>query len=139
MNLKELLIKHEGLRLDLYQCPAGFWTIGVGRNLEANGISEDEAMLLLQNDINRCEASITQLDSFSGFWPALTEARQAVLISMAFNLGMAGLLRFKKMIAALQALDFQQAAEEMLDSQWATQVGQRAVELSSMMETGDWI
>lgn len=139
MNLKELLIKHEGMKLDLYQCPAGFWTIGVGRNLEANGISVDEALLLLQNDINRCEASITGLDSFSGFWPALTEARQAVLISMAFNLGMGGLLRFKKMIAALQALDFQQAAEEMLDSQWATQVGQRAVELSSMMETGDWI
>jgi len=53
-KLTDQLIKHEGLRLKPYHCPAGKLTIGVGRNLEDKGITEEEAVMLLENDIQEC-------------------------------------------------------------------------------------
>src|SRR5438445_13699341 len=112
---------------------AGNITVGVGRNLTANGISEEEAAFLLDNDINKalefCQASI---DCFG----ALDNARQNVLVEMAFNLGGEGLAKFTKMLAALEKRDFSAAADEMLASAWAKQVGQRAVDLAEAMQIG---
>jgi lysozyme len=59
------------------------------------------------------------------------------MINMAFNLGFAGMMKFKKMIAAIEKKDFEQAATEMLNSRWADQVGERADRLAKMMFTGD--
>ena len=53
-KLANQLIKHEGLRLTPYRCPAGRLTIGIGRNLEDKGITEKEAVMLLKNDIQEC-------------------------------------------------------------------------------------
>ena len=61
MNIKDFIIKHEGLKLKPYICPAGKITIGVGRNIEDNGISEDEAMYLLNNDIKRCKTELMEI------------------------------------------------------------------------------
>lgn len=128
--LKAMLVKHEGLKLKPYKCTAGKLTIGVGRNLDDVGISEDEARDLLDNDINRLHAAIPAVIPCFG---SLDEARQHVLLDMAFNLGLSGLGKFAKFRAALEARDFEGAAREMLASAWAGQVGERAQTLAKMM------
>lgn len=133
-KLKQLLIAHEGLRLKPYRDTVGILTIGVGRNLEASGITEKEAMFLLDNDIARVVGYCRE--AFPWF-NGLCDTRQNVVCSMVFNLGAAGFSKFQKMIAAIERKDFEAAANEMLCSRWSGQVGARATELSEMMRSGD--
>lgn len=130
-NLTELLILHEGLRLKPYKCAAGKLTIGIGRNIEDVGITDEEAFFLLKNDIDRVEWEIKTRFSF---YQNLSGTRKIVLLDMCFNLGIYRFKRFKKMIAALYAGNYDKAALEMLDSNWAKQVGTRATRLSNMMK-----
>jgi len=130
MNIKEFLIKHEGLKLKPYTCPAGKLTIGVGRNIEDNGISEDEAMILLENDIKRCEAEL--VDIFTEFYTYPENVRIA-LIDMIFNLGKTRFLKFKKMIQAIKDKDFLKASKEARNSRWCKQVGTRCDDVVEMM------
>lgn len=130
-NVKRQLIRYEGLKLQVYKCPAGYQTIGVGRNLESKGISEKEAMVLLDNDI--AEFTFALEETYDWF-EDLSENRQAVIINMAFNLGMSGFGKFKNMISAIENSDWEEAASQMMDSKWATQVGRRAEELSEAMK-----
>lgn len=124
---------HEGERLKPYRCTAGKLTIGVGRNLDDRGITAEESSYLLANDITREERAL--LNALP--WVAqLDEVRQRVLLDMVFNMGLGGLLQFKNTLATIKAGDYQRAASMMLDSSWATQVGQRAERLSRMMATG---
>ena len=133
-RLQDMLIRHEGLRLKPYKCPAGHLTIGVGRNLEANGISEREAMTLLENDINWAAACAASFDWF----PGLSGPRQAAIIDMVFNLGPDRFRGFRRMIGALARGDYAEAAREAMDSKWATQVGARAVRVTGMIRSGEW-
>ncbi|MEY3929208.1 MAG: hypothetical protein RLZZ516_918 [Cyanobacteriota bacterium] len=124
---------HEGERLKPYRCTAGKLTIGIGRNLEDRGITREESAYLLANDIAAEERELLRALP----WVAtLDEVRQRVLLDMAFNMGIVGLLAFKRTLATVQAGDYQAAATMMLDSKWAKQVGQRAERLSRMMATG---
>ena len=132
-SIEDQLILHEGLRLKPYRCTAGKLTIGVGRNLEDKGISHDEAMLLLRNDIAEVTVQLEQFDWFRALGPV----RRKVLIDMCFNLGMAGLLGFQKMIEALKQGDYEAAADEMVYSRWYRQVGERGRRLERMMRTGE--
>jgi len=132
-SIEDQLILHEGLRLKPYRCTAGKLTIGVGRNLEDKGISHDEAMLLLRNDIAEVTAQLERFDWFRALGPI----RRKVLIDMCFNLGMAGLLGFQKMIEALKQGDYEAAADEMVYSRWYRQVGERGRRLERMMRTGE--
>ena len=127
------LKRHEGVRLDLYKCTAGANKIGYGRNLDANGISQDEADLMLNNDIEKFKKAVRENIDFFG---KLNKARQWVLINMAFNMGIQGLLKFKNTMAAIENGNYKGAADQMLLSKWAAQVKSRAVELSKQMETG---
>lgn len=155
------MILHEGLRLEPYICPAGYWTIGVGRNLESKGltsteqkfifgrddyskqeviellkkrgISKVEALFLLTNDISEC---IKDLKRFAWF-DQLDDIRAKVVIDMRFNLGAGSFRQFKRMIAALAAGDYTAAAAEMANSKWYHQVGARARRLVEMMRTGE--
>lgn len=129
-KLENLLIKHEGLRLKPYKCPADKLTIGVGRNIEDNGITKDEAMYILRGDMATIAAEL--LHAFPWI-DALSVTRQDALINMAFNLGMPRFKKFKKMLAALEIGDWQRSREEMLNSKWARQVGARASELAFMI------
>ncbi len=132
-KLIRLLITHEGLRLKPYRDTRGKLTIGVGRNLDDVGITEEEALYLLKNDIKRV---LDFLKERLPYWNGLTETRKMALVDMCFNLGPGGFLSFKKMLAALERGDYEQAAREMLDSRWARQVGRRAEELAEMMREG---
>lgn len=135
MTLQEQLIRDEGLRLKPYRDTVGKLTIGVGRNLEDVGISHEEAMLLLDHDIARAEAEVNAHLPWSR---QLGEPRRAVLVNMAFNLGIGGLLQFRRALAAMQRGDYDLAAREMLDSKWAEQVGARATRLARQMREGEW-
>ena len=126
MNKTAKYIKaNEGLRLKPYRCTADKLTIGYGRNLEDVGITVEEAEFMLETDIAQ---AIKDLDNVFGFKPfdALSDNRQLVLVDMMFNLGATRFRRFKKMIRAIKAGDFKQAARELLDSQYAKQVPRRA-------------
>ena len=130
-QLQRQLVVHEGLKLTPYQCTAGKLTIGVGRNIEDLGITEQEAMMLLDNDIERVRH---ELQSNFSWFSGLTEARKNVLIDMCFNLGISRLKGFKNALAAMESGSWDVAAKEMLSSRWADQVGQRATRLADAME-----
>lgn len=124
---------HEGERLKPYRDTVGKLTIGIGRNLDDRGITAEESAMLLANDIAAEERELLHALP----WVAtLDEVRQRVLVDMAFNLGLAGLLTFENTLAAIRAGEYQRAATLMLQSRWAEQVGQRAERLSRMMATG---
>ncbi len=161
-TIEAQLVLHEGLRTDLYHCPGGYLTIGVGRNLEARGlseaeqahmfgetglgneeiierfkaegISEDHALYLLANDIAICKNDLQE--NFAWF-DKLDPVRQKVVIDMRFNLGPAGFREFRRMIKALEAHDYSKAAAEMRDSRWYHQVNVRSRRLVKMMITGE--
>ena len=127
------LTRDEGLRLKPYKCTAGKTTIGVGRNLDDVGISPDEAEILLRNDIARAEEG---LDVALPWWRTLDPVRQRVMVNMAFNLGIAGLLGFKNTVELIRCGEYLDAAQHMLASKWARQVGPRALRLATMMRDG---
>lgn len=131
-NIYEQLIMHEGMKLEPYEDTVGKLTIGVGRNLEDKGITEEEAKELLKNDVLEITKKLERYDWFY----KLDRVRQKVIIDMAFNLGINGLLSFKNMIAAINKEDYEKASEEMINSKWATQVKTRADRLARMMKSG---
>ena len=133
MKLLDLIKRHEGLRLTPYRCLAKKLTIGYGLNLDA-GITEEEAEYLLKNRVTQITVKLQQLD----FWMDLSGVRRAILTDMAYNLGISGLYKFKRMLAAIKAEDFKAAAEEMEDSPWFKQVGVRAQRLQRMMINDIW-
>lgn len=128
------LRRHEGVRLRPYTCSAGKLTIGVGRNLDDRGITQEEATVMLMHDVVDCRVELKKRPVFR----TLDGVRQSVLVNMAFNLGVQGLDGFTNMWGALAEDDYSRAGDEMLDSKWAQQVGQRAVELADQMRTGEW-
>jgi lysozyme len=132
-TLTQELMRDEGVKLKPYRCTAGKLTIGVGRNIEDNGISNEEAAFMLKADIKNCERD---LDILLPGWKNFSDTRQRVLLNMVFNMGRARLSGFKKFLACLKMNDFTGAADQMMDSSWATQVGQRAVRLRDMMLRG---
>lgn len=134
-QLQKSLIKHEALKTKPYKCTADKLTIGVGRNLDDVGITEDEAIYLLKNDIDRC---VSDVGRNIPEWKKHNECRQNVLVELCFNIGINRMLGFKKMLAALQKNDYATAADEMQNSRWYKQVGQRAVTLCEMMRSGEF-
>jgi len=133
-RIKEQLVRHEGLRLKPYRCTSGKLTIGIGRNLDDSGISQTEAYVLMENDIKNCEKQL--LDEISEIYNGLDEVRKSVLLNMCFNLGIKGLMGFNNTLAFIAAGDWERAANGMLASKWAKQVGRRAIELSELMRKG---
>lgn len=153
--LIEQIKRHEGFSGTPYKCSRDKWTIGYGRCIETNPLSEIElaffgggrdfnkqpmteieADYLLANDLSmitiKLETNITS-------WHKLNDARRAVLVNMAFNVGVAGLFSFKNMISAVNDGYFNLAAKEMFDSKWRTDIGQeRFTELVLQMATGNF-
>lgn len=125
---------HEGVEHKPYKCTAGYLTIGVGRNIEERGLSDDEIDYILNNDVNIATDEL--VDTFD-WYSDLDDVRQRVVVDMVFNLGMPRFKQFKNMIAAIEAGDWMEASNQMMDSRWAQQVGLRASRLAEMMETGE--
>ena len=136
-KLLDLIKEHEGVVPHAYTDSRGYLTIGVGRLIDeklGGKLSDDEIDYLLTNDLNRCLEEAATYPWYAG----MNDARQAVIISMLFNLGKPNFDKFQNMQAALLVGDNGLASREMLKSRWANQVGKRANELSEMMESGGW-
>jgi len=145
-TLEQQLKFDEGLRLEKYKCTAGRWTIGYGHNLDAHPnwpkgekiadtITEEEAEHLLAYDIGNTIISLW------GRWPeiiSLDKARRDACINMAFQLGINGFLRFRKMKKALMNKDWELAHKEALDSNWSKQTPARARRVASQLLTGQY-
>ena len=132
-QLIEELKRDEGVVLTLYKCSAGKNTIGVGRNVDDRGITEDESDYLLSNDIDLC---VKELESTFTWFQTLSDTRQRVMVNMCFNLGLSRLMGFRKFLAAMEAGEWETAGVEMLDSKWARQVGPRSTRLRDLVLEG---
>ena len=138
-KLLDMLKRHEGVMYYVYDDHLGYATIGVGRCIEKNvglGLSHDEIEYLLQNDVKRC---IEELDSNFPWYRNLCEARRDAMINLCFNLGLPRLKKFIKALAAMEAGNYEEAAVEFLDSRWAKQVGSRALEVTHMIRSGEYV
>ena len=132
-KLKQMLTEHEGSRNKIYSDTNGIPHIGIGRNLD-EGISEDEISYLLENDIVRCMKECA--NAFS-FYSSLDSVRQDVLVMLVFNMGLPRTQGFKKMLSAMERGDMVEASEELVDSRWAVQVGEkRSSEMKNLLATG---
>ena len=124
----------EGREKKPYLCPADKITIGVGRNLQDKGLSDLEVDLLLDNDITDVLSVCVDLP----YWNHLNDARRIVVADMMFNLGERGFHTFKRFEDALLHEVYDEAAHEMVDSEWYRQTGRRAKKLVKAMRTGTW-
>jgi lysozyme len=132
------LRRDEGEVLHAYKDSLGYWTIGVGRLIDparGGGISKVESAILLMNDI---ESKTRELQTKLPWSGALSPARQGVLLNMAFQLGVNGLLGFRNTLLMVEQGEYEKAAAAMLQSNWAQQTPERAHRLSEQMRTGAW-
>lgn len=138
-DITEQLRRDEGEKLQLYKDHLGYLTIGIGRLLDprkGGGISKEESAMLFRNDVVK-----KQQELYKKFpWAQnLSDARQGVLLNMAFQMGIEGLSEFKNTLAMIKAGDYATAAAGMLNSKWAKkQTPERALRLSKQMETDTW-
>ena len=132
LQMLEELKRDEGFKDKVYMCTAGKLTIGYGHNLEDNPISPEVAERILSTDT---VGALEQCEQFNWFH-TLDPVRQRVIVNMVFNIGFNGVSKFQKMIEAIIVGDYEIAAEEMIDSLWYGQVGERAERLVHMMRYG---
>jgi lysozyme len=128
----------EGEVLSAYQDHLGYWTIGVGRLIDSRkggGISKEESAYLLTNDINKC---VRDIEVALPWFETLDDARKGVIINMSFQLGVAGLLQFKTMLAYVEAGKYNEAADSMYQSLWAKQTPERCNRMATQMRSGQW-
>lgn len=129
-TIYEMLIRHEGVKLKPYRCTSGKLTIGIGRNLDDKGITQNEAFQLLHGDVSSVRWA---LNKHLPWWSEQPEPVRLVLQNMAFQLGVTGLLEFKRALGLLQRARYAEAAKEMLGSAWAKQTPKRAEELAALV------
>jgi len=134
-RLKQQLETDELRSKKIYTDTVGKVSGGIGRNLTDRGFSDDEIDLIYANDVRMAEKDARSL--VPGF-DRLDDVRQEVLINCSFNLGYSRLSGFKKFLAAINSSDFDEAADELKDSKWYGQIGQRGVRLVNAMRSGKW-
>lgn len=142
-NLKLMLEYEEGRRKKPYKCSEGHWTIGIGHKItdegvayynKIGGLTNDKIDLFLSWDIEKAETAAMKYTWFKD----LNEPRQAVVISMIFQMGEAGFSKFQMVREYLLRGEYIEAASEMLDSRWAKQTPNRAKRHARQMRTGEW-
>ena len=133
MSLLSSVIVHEGFSRYIYLDSVGVRTVGFGRNLDDRGISREEAEMLLLNDL---ETSTKEAKKFEFYENLTSNNRRDVIVEMIFNMGLTRFKEFKKTIGYINQANYSAAADEMLDSRWAKQVGQRALTLSNKFRAG---
>lgn len=130
---REKIEFEEGFKSRMYKCPAGKWTIGSGINLEQTEIPEEVADLWLKFIVDGIEDQLYEHDWYSG----LNHARQVVIVDMAYQMGVRGLMGFRNMINSIIGGDYEGAAHHMLDSAYAMQTPARAHRNSKVMRVGE--
>ena len=135
IKLRKELLRDEGFRRAAYRDHLGYWTIGIGRMIDkrrGGGISRDEAAYLLTVDIDKIEIA---LDKRIPWWRNASSKQQRALVNMAFQMGVGGLMKFKRTLAMAKRGDWNQAATNALKSRWARQTPTRAKRVAAMMRS----
>ena len=134
-RMRDFLEREEGFRARPYRCTAGALTVGFGTNLAA-GITRSQAAALMMLEIE--EDILPVLRKNLPWFDTLNEVRQTVLISMAYQMGVKGLLGFNATLSYISQGNYAAAATQMLSSKWARQTPNRARRQAEMMRTGEW-
>ena len=139
-TIKEDLIKHEGYKAEIYLCSEGIPTFGIGHAIKEDDleytwpvgtpIEKERIDNAFAEDV---QTALTDCNALFLEFSSLPEQVQRVLVNMAFNLGRTRLGRFQRMIGAVNEGRFKKAADEMVDSRWYNQVGNRSIELENWM------
>ena len=132
-HVKADLIEDEGYKLKLYECPAGKLTIGIGYNIQDNGISDAIAEALFKEKYIECYTALLRI--FPNF-ESYTWNRRKALINMIYQLGETKFRKFSNTINYIKAEAFDLASAEMLDSMWAKQTPNRAKKIAGMIKRG---
>lgn len=136
-RLKGMLEHDEGLRLKPYQCTAGKWTIGVGRNIQDVGISKTTAYQMLDEDITKCLRSCRAIFG-DELWNKWGPERRMGWINFAFQLGPAGMLGFRNTLRAAMAEDWKTVEANLRLSKWIRQTPQRAERVIAAICREEW-
>ena len=131
--IKADLRRQEGVSTAAYQDSLGYWTIGVGRLIDTrkgSGLTLDEVNLLLDNDVERC---YRECQKELPFFDRLAVNQRRALVNMAFQMGVSGLLKFKRLLAAVEAGDNKLAWREGMSSLWAKQTPKRAMQVLTLL------
>lgn len=142
MTVIDLLKSDEGFCAHVYKDTRGHLTVGYGRCLDCEGLSEAEAELLLRNDVQHRQIELGK----TTWWPKLDAVRQAAFVDMAFQMGTVGVLGFKEVIRRIEAANtWDYVAEALLENPdgtspnpWAKETPNRARRISEMVRTGLW-
>ena len=130
MSLIDNIKISEGYRSKVYKCTAGYDTIGYGFAIKDLEHDEDICDMILEWKVAKL---VERLESNLPYLPSLPKEVQDVLIEMAYQMGVSGLLKFKKTLMYIETKDYKDASVEMLDSRWAKQTPNRAKKLSDIM------
>lgn len=134
MDVKALIEDHEGRKPKLYKCTANKNSIGIGRNLDDVGLSDDEIDYLFANDLKRAQDAASKYPWFAN----LSEVRQAAVLDLIFNLGPSRFAGFRNFIQAMSLKQYTWAAAELKDSRWYSQVGRRGPRIVSIIRSDSW-
>jgi len=137
-TIVELLLEEERFVKHAYEDSLGYLTIGIGRLIDkrkGGGLSYEEGLYLLHNDIDEKEE---ELDHRLPWWRELDENRRTVILAMAFQMGVAGLLKFKQTLEAIRSCNWDEAGVRMRRSLWYRQTPSRAERMARVIETGSW-
>lgn len=137
-----LIELEEGWREKPYRCSEGYPTVGYGFKLGSKECTLPEFTLpktagdaWLMHNLNELTDHLSKYQWYN----KLNDARKAIILSMAYQMGVSGVLKFKNMIKSIEQDDYRNAALEMLDSRWAKQTPQRADRHQLQMQSGAWI
>jgi len=137
VQIKEDLTKHEGCKTTVYLCTEGIPTVGIGHALygfEELAVGDEVSMeQVLEWFKEDCNEALTDCRALFLNFDSLPDQVKRVLVNMAFNLGRSRLGKFKNMVTAVNEGNWNKAADEMVDSRWYNQVGNRSVELENWM------
>lgn len=139
MTLEQFIEIDEGFVPHAYQDSEGYWTIGIGTLIDekkGGGITREEAQWLLRRRVEKLKEEIR---THQPKVRILTEAREYVIYSMCYQMGVQGVLNFRKMWTAIKSDNYEEAANQMLDSLWAKQTPHRARKYAEIMRTGEFV
>ncbi len=156
MNIRQQLMRDEGCKLHAYRDSLGYWTIGVGFLIDPRKVPHAPNWLVMPHGVVDDSCTMSQadcdkvldekirdftsdLENVLPWVEKLDDARKGVLINMAFNLGLSGLLTFKSTLSMIEHGNYASAAVAMLQSKWAAQVHARADRLAKQMQSGEWV
>jgi lysozyme len=137
-DLENELIKYEGFSSTPYKDTMGYWTIGIGHKLDTKDYNEfrnkiitfQEALATLKEDLSEV---MKQIKIKLPWIESIPLDKQDILLNMAFNIGVTGLMKFKNMLEAVKNKDYKKASLEMINSDWANQVKNRSMKMAKKM------